>query len=220
VSSPPSTITWKVTARPETWDTNWIDSTNDSRVETFTWLRQCHGSTVVTVTQPGEHAGSVADGLVTAVAGAVLVIRTADCVPVLFAGQTNSGATLLGLAHAGWKGMVDGVLGTTAATLRSLGASSIEAWVGPCIGPECYEFGTSELASLSKKFDDSICARTSWGTPALNLLAATDRSLYAAGVTYQGVLPGWSCTACDGESRFSHRARQDVGRMALIASIR
>jgi polyphenol oxidase len=220
VISPPSTIEWAVTTRPESWDTNWIDSRADDRVQQWTWLRQPHGNVVVTVTEPGEHRGASADGVVTNQPGATLVIRTADCAPVLLVGRTQHGETVLGLAHAGWRGLVDGVLSATASALRSLGAKSIDAWLGPCIGPECYEFGPAELANLASELDSSVCALTSWGTPALDMIAAVNRSLEVAMVNYQGLLPGWTCTACDAAQRYSHRARHEAQRMALIASIR
>ena len=72
----------------------------------WTWLRQVHGADVVVVTEPGGCAGAVADGAVTAVPEAVLALHTADCAPVVVVGD---GA--LGMAHAGWRGIVAGVIG-------------------------------------------------------------------------------------------------------------
>ncbi len=220
MNSPPSTIDWTVTTRPETWDLQWIGATTDERVRLYTWLNQCHGNQVVQVTKPGEHRGAIADAVITDQRDAVLVIRTADCAPVLFVGKRSDGTDLLGLAHAGWKGLTNGVLTSTANALRNIGAETVEAWLGACIGPECYEFGTDALEPLKQQFGEKICAQTMWGTPALNMPAGVSAALAVANVIDRGLLPDWSCTACDAGRRYSHRARSETGRMALIASLR
>ena len=75
----------------------------------WTWLDQVHGDRVVVVTRPGEHAGAAADAAVTAVPGATLAVHTADCAGVLLVG-TSEERTVVGAAHAGWRGAELGVL--------------------------------------------------------------------------------------------------------------
>ncbi len=103
-------------------------------------LYQVHSATVIPVTAPLTAPLPQADALVTATPGLALGILTADCVPVLFA--TKDG-TIVGAAHAGWKGAIGGVLDNTVAAMETLGAdrSSIRAAIGPCIGVESYEVG-------------------------------------------------------------------------------
>jgi polyphenol oxidase len=216
---PPPGIEWRFSTRPETWDVASLSDNPDPAVRRSTWLNQTHGNAVVVVNAPGEHQGARADAAVTCYPGAVLAIRTADCAPVLLVGYNESAKPcLVGVVHAGWKGLANNVLGAAAAALHDLGATSIDAWLGPCIGPECYEFGESDLQQLVGVLDTSICGRTSQGTPALDMISGVAVSLDRAGINNQGLLPGWTCTACD-PLRYSHRARADRERMALIVSL-
>ncbi|MDE0803465.1 MAG: polyphenol oxidase family protein [Acidimicrobiales bacterium] len=176
----------------------------------WTWLRQVHGARVVTVTSPGEHAGAEADAAVSAVDDAVLAIHTADCAPVLF---HSAGSDVVGAAHAGWRGLVDGVLEATVAAMVDLGADRVIATVGPHIRARCYEFGADELDQVAERYGDSVRATTAWETPALDLGAGVRVALERIGAVVRVVAePG--CTACEPERYFSHRARADSGRHA------
>lgn len=102
---------------------------------------QVHSPDVVTVTEAwGDDAESrpVADAVVTATPGIVLGIVTADCGPILFADAT---AGVIGAAHAGWRGAVEGVLENTIAAMEALGATraNIAAVLGPTIAQASYE---------------------------------------------------------------------------------
>lgn len=183
----------------------------------WTWLRQVHGSDVVVVTSPGEHAGAEADAAVTVDPGAVLAVFTADCAPVAL----WSAEGVRGVAHAGWRGLAEGVVEATVAEMRRLGATSIEAALGPCIHPECYEFLESDLYLVASKLGAHVRSTTADGKPALDLPAAVRHAVADAGVTL--VDDRCRCTACDtdddGSPRwFSHRARGDQERQALVSS--
>lgn len=82
-----------------------------------------------------------ADALATDTPGLALGILTADCGPVLFVGTKADGAPVIGAAHAGWKGALNGVLESTVEMMRNLGAVQIQAALGPCIGADSYEVG-------------------------------------------------------------------------------
>lgn len=102
---------------------------------------QVHSPDVINVTQGWDDAAEgrpVADAVVTACPGVVLGIVTADCAPVLFADRT---ARVVGAAHAGWRGAVEGVLENTIAAMEALGArrAQIAAVVGPTIAQASYE---------------------------------------------------------------------------------
>ena len=104
-------------------------------------LTQVHGIAVATVVEPWQPgAGPRADAAVTARHGIALGIVTADCAPVLFA---DTAAGVIGAAHAGWRGAVEGVLEATIAAMLNLGATraGIAAAVGPCIAQSSYEIG-------------------------------------------------------------------------------
>jgi YfiH family protein len=172
----------------------------------WTWLEQTHGADVVVVTRPGEHAGARADAAVTAEPRCTLVVRTADCAPVLLEAD---GA--VGVAHAGWRGLVLGVLGSAVGALRALGADGLQARLGPCIHPCCYEFDGSGRDELAAQIGAEALATTTWGTPAVDLPGAVEAALRGLGVPLVGRSPG--CTAC-GTGWFSHRARQEAERLA------
>ncbi|HQT63650.1 MAG: hypothetical protein B7Z75_07990 [Acidocella sp. 20-57-95] len=100
-------------------------------------VKQVHGINVITATAAwklGE--GGQADALVTATAGLAIGIVTADCVPVLFC---DAERTVVGAAHAGWRGAVLGVLEATVTAMQKLGGQNIIAVIGPCIHQESYE---------------------------------------------------------------------------------
>lgn len=177
----------------------------------WTWLRQVHGARVVTVTEPGEHAGAEADAAVTAVPGAVLAIHTADCVPVMLHDRRSA---VLGAAHVGWRGLVGGVLESTVEAMARLGATDIRATAGPHIRARCYEFGAAELDQVAARYGDAVRAETAWGTPALDLLAGIRAALGGRTVEDAG-----GCTACEPERYFSHRARGDAGRHAAACEL-
>ncbi len=109
--------------------------------ERLVTCHQIHGAEVVHVTQPWRHEDRPrADGMVTTQPGVALGILTADCAPVLFA---DPDARVIGAAHAGWRGALDGVLEAVVAAMTRLGAqrTRIVAGIGPCIAQASYEVG-------------------------------------------------------------------------------
>lgn len=171
-----------------------------------TWLRQVHGAGVVVVRRPGEHTGVSADAAVTDVPGCTLAVRTADCVPVALLAE---GA--VGIVHAGWRGLRDGVVEAAADAVRALGGRGVRAVVGPSIGADCYEFDGPDRFELAARFGAAVLATTRWGTPGVDLVAGVLEALASVGVEDVEVEGG--CTACD-PRWFSHRARGDAGRQA------
>jgi YfiH family protein len=104
-------------------------------------VKQVHGIAVRVAEAPwaiGE--GGEADAIVTATPGLALGVVTADCAPVLF---SNAAGTVVGAAHAGWRGALAGVLEATAQAMRALSAQTITAAIGPCIHQPSYEVGAN-----------------------------------------------------------------------------
>lgn len=166
---------------------------------------------MVTVTRPGEGAGVEADAAVTSAVGAPIAVHTADCVPLIVLGDG-----IVGVAHAGWRGLSAGVIEATVDAMAGMGAERgrLRAMIGPCIRPECYEFGPVDLERVAAALGDEVRGRTSTGAPALDLPAGVRLALARAGV---GIADdGGACTAC-GDGWFSHRARRDTGRQAAVA---
>ena len=167
-----------------------------------------HGADVVVVEAPGQHAGAEADAAVTATPGCTLAVRTADCVPVALLAEGG-----VGIVHAGWRGLLLGVVESAVHCLADLGVApaSASARVGPCIRAGCYEFGGDGRDELAARYGDSVLATTVWGTPSLDLVAGVRAALTGAGVGSVTVVGG--CTACD-TTWYSHRARGEAARQA------
>lgn len=104
-------------------------------------VHQTHSCDVVTV-RNGDDAvmiqGQQADALVTDQPGYALAVLTADCQPILLADAKTG---VIGAAHAGWKGALNGVIGATVQAMRDLGAQQIHAVIGPTISQRAYEVG-------------------------------------------------------------------------------
>lgn len=174
----------------------------------WTWLEQRHGAEVVVVTRPGEHAGAAADAVVTTVVNAPIAVHTADCAPILLTGDG-----IIGVVHAGWRGLVAGVVEATAEQMTDLGAPATAAVLGPCIRARCYEFTESDLATVAARYGPGVVASTAWGTPALDLTAAVRAACTWLDIELEDC---GTCTACSGV-HWSHRAHADRARQALIA---
>lgn len=177
----------------------------------WTWLRQVHGAGVVVVRRPGEHSGASADAAVTAVPGAALAVGVADCAPVVLRAP---GA--VGVVHAGWRGLLAGVVGDAVDALLELSPGPVDAVIGPCIRPRCYEFGEDDLDLVSAALGAGVRAQTAAGSAALDVAAAAREGLRRAGVA--DVVDTGICTACS-PVHWSHRAGADRARQAAVAWI-
>jgi hypothetical protein len=175
------------------------------------WLEQVHG-TAVAVHDGGADVPR-ADASIATAEGRVCAVLTADCLPVVLADRAGS---RIGVAHAGWRGLVGGVMEATIAALRCP-AGELLAWLGPAIGPAAFEVGpevreafTKRLPSLAECFVANARGRLQ-----ADLYGLARRQLAAAGVTavYGG---GW-CTASDPRRFYSFRRDGTTGRMATLA---
>lgn len=176
----------------------------------WTWLHQVHGAGVVVATSPGHQAGARADAAVTTTPGVVLAVHTADCAPLLLLADGG-----VGVVHAGWRGLLAGVVEATAAAMAAVGAPAQTAVLGPCIRAHCYEFGRVELDLVAERYGDVVRTTTSAGAPALDLAAGVAAACGALDLPLED---SGACTACS-PRHFSHRARADTGRQALVARL-
>lgn len=176
--------------------------------ERWTWLRQVHGARVVTVASAGGMAGAEADGAVTTASGSPLAVTTADCAPVVLVAEGG-----VAVVHAGWRGLVSGVVQNAASQLRAIGGQPVASFVGPCISPLAYEFGPDDLDLAARALGEDVRAETAWGTPALDVPAAV------SGICRRlGWPPPRSEPACTSDERwYSHRTRTDLGRQVTVA---
>ena len=148
--------------------------------------------------------GVEGDGLWTAELGLPLLALTADCVPIALA--ATAGKPRLAVLHAGWRGLLDGIVESG---VRALGGGALAAAVGPAIGPCCYEVGPE----VSERFDADLTTGRM-----LDLRRAVERRLQAAGVS---VVEHFDlCTMCHAQLFFSHRRDRGVtGRQGVIGVV-
>ncbi len=185
-------------------------------------VHQVHSPNVVTVDAPLNGARPKADALVTNVPGLALTILTADCQPVLFA---DPDANVIGAAHAGWRGALDGVLEATLDTMESLGAKreNISAVIGPTISQAAYEVGPeflddfmAESPENARFFANGQGDRLQFDLPAFGLHRLRQANVGNAEWTRH-------CTYSDADRFYSYRRsthanEADYGR--LISAIR
>jgi YfiH family protein len=181
-------------------------------------MSQVHGADVYVVDEdyvvsPEEHQPVVADAVVSSAAGVVLMVRVADCVPVLLADVSRR---IVAAVHAGRPGMVAGVVPNTVDAMRALGADRIVAWIGPHVCGNCYEVPEEMRAEVSAVVPESF-GRTTWGTPSVDVGAGVSAQLRTAGIE---IVDASRCTIED-EDLFSYRRQgQKSGRLAGLVWIR
>jgi YfiH family protein len=172
------------------------------------WLRQVHGTGVADAASAAP--GTAADACVTRARDAVCAVMVADCMPVLLADER---AEVVGIAHAGWRGLCAGVIEATVAAM-DVSPGRIIGWLGPAIGPGAYEVGEE----VRRAFLDRDARAASAFRPAvpghwyLDLYAVARQRLAALGVGR--VSGGGLCTASDAARFYSYRRDGAVERMA------
>lgn len=171
------------------------------------WARQVHSARVLPA-RPGPCGEG--DALWSREAALALAVFTADCVPVVLAGDG-----VVAAVHAGWRGIAGGVV---AAAVAALGAEPgrLTAWIGPAIGACCYEVGREVAARVVAAAGPEVAVPGPGDKPHLDLSAAVRRQLARAGVTAVDAVG--RCTRCEAERLFSYRRQgQGAGRnLALV----
>lgn len=178
---------------------------------------QAHGAEVFTVGRPGEGNGAACDALLTTCPGALLGVRTADCVPIAIYGVSFQNTPIVGVIHAGWRGIRAGVIDNAMRQVRGHGAEHVRAIIGPHISTDQYEFGAVDLGEVVAVVGDKAEGHTKSGKPALDLGAAVREQLRRNSVVVDHHI--CRCTATDGRY-WSHRADRDTERSALIVDIK
>lgn len=183
---------------------------------------QVHGAEtlVIDAPVPGVPWLAKADGMVTNHPDVALVMRFADCVPILFYDPVQGA---IGLAHAGWRGTVAGAGPSVVRKMAEVYGSrpqDIQAAIGPSIGPEHYQVGEAVVAAFQQAFAraDRFFHRAEDGSAYLNLWAANEHSLRALGL--EQIEVAGLCTANRTDEFFSHRAeRGRTGRFGLMMKL-
>lgn len=174
------------------------------------WLHQVHGIDVA-IDDGVRHEEPMADASTSQLKNSVLAVLTADCLPVLFC---NTSGTEIAAAHAGWRGLVAGMLEATVSAMQSK-PEDIMAWLGPAAGAERYEVGEDvRQAFIDRDAQAEIAFKpTRSGHYLIDMVAIARQRLQATGVTK--VYGGDYCTISD-IAFYSHRREQRTGRMASL----
>lgn len=174
------------------------------------WLEQVHGTEVLTLDWKVP-SSLRADAAYTCTPGVVCAVMTADCLPVLFCSRDGREVAA---AHAGWRGLCDGVLEATISAF-SAPPSQISVWLGPAIGPGAFEVGPEvREAFLAKDRAASTAFRPAGEKFYANLGLLAKQRLEASGV--RQVWDSGQCTMTEHEQFFSYRRDGVTGRMASL----
>jgi len=191
---------------------------------------QVHSNRVAVVTaEDGGRVVPATDGLVTDAPGLALLLRFADCQPIIL---YDPARRAMGLVHAGWRGVAQGIARRAVETMQEAfgtNPADLLAGLGPAIGPCCYTVGDDVASALGYALPDwrkvmtldpgSGCRDLPSGTGwHLDLPAANAQQLAAAGVRARRMEQAGLCTACHNDEFFSHRADNGkTGRFAAVA---
>ena len=175
------------------------------------WLNQVHGNRAVKAwAKPPQSHPPEADASFSDKPGVVCAVMTADCLPVLFC---NRKGKRVAASHAGWRGLVGGVLEST---VHAIGNDGLMAWLGPAIGPKAFEVGKEVHHSFLDRLGDCHEAflqidEHHWLADLYSLARMT-----LARVGVSEVYGGNECTFSNPERYFSYRRDSQTGRMATL----
>lgn len=180
------------------------------------WLKQVHGAILVKFNGDDCAVPCEGDAAFTRCPDNVCAVLVADCLPILLCDHAG---TVVGVIHAGWRGMADGVIESTLSEIRrTCGINTrIMAWLGPAIGPHHFEVGEEVRQAFVKRDKNSVLAFLphrdhSDGKWFADLFLLARQGLMKAGVTE--IYGGGECTFSDPARFFSYRRDGNTGRMA------
>lgn len=190
------------------------------------WLAQVHGTAVIdagTVDVLAHAPAPTADASYARERGVVCAVLSADCLPVLF---SDAAGTMVAAAHAGWRGLADGVLENTASAMYAAGARDLRVWLGAAIGPAKFEVGPEVLAAClvrAEGHEDLVQAAfvpvpQRPGKYLCNLYALARIALQRAGV--HRIAGGDFCTVSNSGRFYSYRRDGITGRQASLIWLR
>jgi YfiH family protein len=175
------------------------------------WLQQVHGTTVINAAQ--ANCLPQGDASYTTHRDTVCVVMTADCLPVLLCDEHGS---VVAAAHAGWRGLCDGVIEATVHAMN-VPPATLMAWLGPAIGPQAFEVGDEvrdAFLAQQPQAQAAFVPGNAHGKWLADIYLLARQRLAALGI--ERVYGGGFCTHTDRERFFSYRRDGQTGRMATF----
>ncbi|MEO5339083.1 MAG: peptidoglycan editing factor PgeF [Magnetococcus sp. MYC-9] len=195
-----------------------LEAVWSGKVRQVCYLNQVHGATTVVLEgAPGARQPPNADAWATRQTGLLLAIMTADCAPVLFADAT---ARVIGAAHAGWRGGLEGVLESCLQSMCRLGAqpARIIGWIGPCIRRQSYSVDIDFQTAFAKHGDKVALGYKKFfseqnytGTLQFDLPGYLQERLLFFGLQRERIHDVELCTYSENDEFFSHRRSTQQG---------
>lgn len=184
-------------------------------VDRLVRMTQVHGASVAWVEDLADGEIPEADVLLSATPGVGVLVRVADCTPIVIAAADGS---MVAVVHCGREGLLAGVVAAAVSELRGRGATALEAWIGPRACGRCYEL-PQDMVDMVSGIVPEARSTTSWGTPSVDVGAGVLAQLATLDVVTNDLAAG-VCTIED-EQWFSYRRQgQDSGRFGAVAVIR
>ncbi len=174
------------------------------------WLNQVHG---ITVAEDGCQSECDADAFYTDKHDVIGVVMTADCLPVFMASDDGKEVAI---AHAGWRGLLDGVIESSIKKFRAY-PKDLHVWLGPGIGPKQFEVGVEVSMAFTEKqgpIAKNAFLRASNGKWMADIYLLARQRLSALGVEH--ISGGQFCTVSQPEMFYSYRRDGITGRMASL----
>lgn len=172
------------------------------------WLAQTHSSRAVEALSTNAH--QQADASYTRKAGVVCVVLTADCLPILVC---SADGTEIAAIHAGWRGLVNGIIDHTVSELQN---NDLLVWLGPAIGPACFEVGVEVRTAYISKSAEYACAFQQQSDDKWLADIYTLAKINLAFLGINNIYGGNFCTVTDDKRFYSYRRDKDTGRMATL----
>jgi YfiH family protein len=194
----------------------------DVRAGQVVTAHQVHGERVACVgSAQGGKLVPATDGLFSRTRGIVLLLRFADCLPLMLYDPPRQ---VIALTHAGWRGCLAGIVANTVSGMQhtfGCNPGDMLAGLGPTIGLCCYQVGDEVAARVEESFgsDHGLLSRRPGGNTYFDLPAAVHSQLLQAGV--RRIEASGLCTCCESDEFFSHRGtRGNTGRFAAVLGLR
>jgi polyphenol oxidase len=171
-------------------------------------INQVHGGHIVRTSEIKHLEIQEADGIISENPGDILVIRSADCVPVLISSEEG----IFAAVHAGWKGLACGIVGKCVLMMRKMGANNIDVAIGPAIGPCCFRVGGDVAQLMGSQF-----LRIENGIKFIDLWETAKSQALSTGVEGHKISVLRICTCCRERLFFSYRRQAEAaGRQAAV----